>query len=62
MSNSPDVEEVVWKAKQSEGGKEGVQPLFKVFTNAGEVEKWRKDKTIPMVDVVQGGAIEARTG
>lgn len=26
---------------------------FFVFTNPGEVSKWRKDKSIPLVDVVQ---------
>ncbi|KAI9016140.1 ribosome maturation protein [Hyaloraphidium curvatum] len=48
-----DIERVIWKPKQTEGGKEGNMPLFEVLVNRGMVEKWRKDKSIPMVEVVQ---------
>ena len=52
MFNSPAIQKVVWKPVQT-GGKEGNTPEFEVLVVAGEVEKWRKDKTIPLVDVVQ---------
>jgi hypothetical protein len=49
-----EYDKVVWKPT-AEGGKEGTLPLFEVLTVPGQTELWRKDKTIPLVDVVQGG-------
>ncbi|KAI9032175.1 ribosome maturation protein [Hyaloraphidium curvatum] len=45
-------EHVVYTPKQTEG-KEGELPLFEVITNSGMAAKWRKDKSVPLVDVVQ---------
>ncbi|KXS08958.1 hypothetical protein M427DRAFT_64989 [Gonapodya prolifera JEL478] len=53
MSNTPAIEQVIFKRVQSEGGKDGVDPMWVVYANEGMTDKWRHDKSIPLVDVVQ---------
>ena len=48
----PAMQKVVFTPVQT-SAKEGEMPEFEVLVKAGEVEKWRKDKTLPLVEVLE---------
>jgi ribosome maturation protein Sdo1 len=49
MTNKTHTDRVVYSSKH--GNEDSVE--FFMYAEPGQVEKWRKDKTIPLIDVLQ---------